>query len=271
MRTDLRAITVGIPESTLPLAEILMTRFPTRQALAAVPAFATLQARKSAWRHGMLLLAFALQGCGSLPPAKEVSAVQLCVQQQCADASGQSDGPRLLEGLHRLLQRNDGQALQLCEADPQTRECTGDDLGYFVLGGVLPGRGSSSTATLRQVRMDAAQQTLHYRTSMSMRFLGIGLRCDEHDATLRVASPGRISITDSDHACNWMVVGIMKASFGFEVDSIDLDRGRLGGWWRHRVVGTGNGRGEGYAVIRFPTPLPPDEAQSVLKAAVAGR
>jgi hypothetical protein len=189
----------------------------------------------------------------------DVPAARLCAQQQCTAPDNRTAAAPVLAGLHRLMQRNEGQPLQLCEADPQTRACIQDDLGYFVLGGLLPGRGSANSAFISQVRLDADGHKLHYRMSMPMRYLGIGLSCDTHDATLSVTPPLRLYITDSDHGCTWMVVGIMKASFGFEVDTVDLERGRISGWWRHRVVGTGNGRGQGYAAIQFPKALPPGD------------
>lgn len=212
----------------------------------------------------LALPGFALQGCGSLPPAPEIAAVRQCKAQACEDTSAQADAAQVLQGLYRLLQRNDGAPLQLCEADPKTGDCVQDDVGYFVLGGVLPGRGSASTATMSRVQLDEAQQRLQYRMAMSLRFLGGDVRCEEHDATLAVQSPSRIAIRVAEHGCNWMVVGIMKASFAFDVEAMDLERGRLSGWWRHGVTGTGNGQGQGYATIRFPNPLPPREARADL-------
>ena len=51
----------------------------------------------------------------------------------------------------------------------------------------------------------------------------------------------------------------MTTTFSFAVESVDLDRGRLGGYWAHAVAGTGNGKGSGYAVIQFPRTMPRGE------------
>lgn len=52
---------------------------------------------------------------------------------------------------------------------------------------------------------------------------------------------------------------MMSASFNFMIDSVDFDHGRLGGFWKHGVTGTGIGRGEGYTLIQFPRSMPSGE------------
>ena len=37
----------------------------------------------------------------------------------------------------------------------------------------------------------------------------------------------------------------MASTFVMAIDYIDLDKGRMGGYWAHAVVGTGGGRGTG--------------------------
>jgi hypothetical protein len=54
-------------------------------------------------------------------------------------------------------------------------------------------------------------------------------------------------------------VGTMSATFTMALDSLDLDRGQIGGYWSHAVKGTGNGRGSGYAVLKFPKAMPDGE------------
>jgi hypothetical protein len=56
-----------------------------------------------------------------------------------------------------------------------------------------------------------------------------------------------------------MVVGTMSATFNFAVDSLDFNRGEIGGYWSHAVSGTGNGRGSGYAILQFPKAMPHGE------------
>jgi len=208
------------------------------------------------------LLAAALAGCATNPPPAVPGPVEVCAAGQCGKAQERYSAEQLAQGLGQLLQMNDGAALKLCAADTKTRECIADDIGYFVLGGILPGRGSARSATMSQVQVDAQARAVRYVMAMTMRFLGIDLSCSAHDAVLTVHTPDSIQIVDSSYRCTWLVMGIMGASFSFAIDSIDFDRGRIGGRWKHSVAGTGNGRGQGYAVIEFPKALGRD-AQAV--------
>ena len=43
------------------------------------------------------------------------------------------------------------------------------------------------------------------------------------------------------------------------IDYIDLDKGRMGGYWAQERMGTGGGRGTGYAIMQFPAAMPKGE------------
>jgi hypothetical protein len=83
--------------------------------------------------------------------------------------------------------------------------------------------------------------------------------CKATAATLSVHSPDEISLEFEPRFCAWMVVGTMSATFNFAVDSLDFNRGQIGGYWSHAVSGTGNGRGSGYAILQFPKAMPRGE------------
>lgn len=207
----------------------------------------------------VVALAAGLCGCAGAPPMA-ATPIRICAAQQCTVAGQRYTDDQILYALNRLLQTNDGAGFRFCRSDPATRSCLDRNLGYFVLGGlVLPGRGSSSSGKLREVKLDATTKSIQYVMSMDLSFLGIPLVCAEHGAVLAVRAVDDIVITDNPYLCNWMVVGIMTASFSFVIDSIDLDQGRLGGYWRHAVTGTGMGRGHGYALIEFASPMLPGE------------
>jgi len=73
---------------------------------------------------------------------------------------------------------------------------------------------------------------------------------------LSIRSANEVAIEFQPHACSWMVVGIMSASFSFAVESLDFNRGEMGGYWQASVARTGNGSGSGYALLRFPRRVP---------------
>ncbi len=197
-----------------------------------------------------------IAGCATTPLPQATKPIRVCAAEECSQAGQRYSANQLLYALARLFQANDGAGMKFCSTDPETNVCTGDDVGYFVLGGIIPGRGSSSSGKVSQVKLDAENQSIRYVMAMDLRFLGTPLICKDHAAVLTVNSVYDVSITDNAYLCNWMVIGIMTASFSFVVDSIDFDKGHLGGYWKHGVTGTGNGRGQGYALIEFPNPMP---------------
>lgn len=207
----------------------------------------------------LLIMAAGLAGCATTPRSQEIKPVQVCAAGECSDAGQRYSATQMLHALDRLFQANDGAGMKFCSSDPATRVCTGDDVGYFILGGVIPGRGYSSAGKVSQVRLDAENQSIRYVMSMYLRFLGIPLVCADHNAVLAVNSVYDMTITDNTYLCNWMVMGVMTASFSFVIDSVDFDKGRLGGYWKHGVTGTGIGRGQGYALIEFPRSMPRGE------------
>lgn len=210
---------------------------------------------------GLLLIMAAAgsAGCATTALPHETKPVRVCAADECSEAGQRYSAIQLLHALEQLFQANDGAGMKFCNSDSTARVCTDPDVGYFILGGFIPGRGSSSSGKVSQVKLDALNQSIRYVMAMNLRFMGIPLICADHNAVLAVNSVYDMTITDNAYLCNWMVMGIMTASFSFVIDSVDFDKGQLGGYWKHGVTGTGNGRGQGYALIEFPKSMPRGE------------
>jgi len=205
----------------------------------------------------LIMLAAGLAGCATASRAVPMQSVRVCAAGECSEVGQRCSVEQILQALDQLFQANDGAEITLCSSDPETHVCTGDDIGYLVLGGfVIPGRGAAKSGKLSQFELDAETQSIRYVMSLDLRFLGIPLLCSDHNGRLTANSERGIAMTGESYLCNWMAVGIMTASFSFEIDLIDFDKGQLGGYWRHSVTGTGNGRGEGYALIELPKQMP---------------
>ncbi len=198
-------------------------------------------------------------GCAGAPQLYEVKSVYVCAAEECGQAGQRYSASQMLRALHRLIRANDGQEYRVCASDPKTRNCESEGVGYFVMGGPIPGRGAQASGRMSSPALDAATQSVGYTMNANLTFNGTPLACAEHDARVIVRSADEIAIEDTPYYCNWMAVGNMTTTFSFAVESVDLDRGRLGGYWSHAVAGTGNGRGSGYAVIQFPRMMPRGE------------
>ncbi len=181
--------------------------------------------------------------------AKEIS---LCANEKCDAAEQAYSAEQLLSGLQQLLIVNEYEKVLMCNADPKTRVCKSTKVCHFVLGGIIPGNGCSKSLTFSEVVKDEQHPQLNMKTKMPLTFIGTPLQCSIANSIISVGSVNDISLQLKPHFCSWMVVGAMTAELNFQVESINLDRGEIGGYWQHSVKGTGNGRGSGYLVLKFP-------------------
>ena len=211
------------------------------------------------WRHAVVFVAVVLAACAGTPQLAEVKEVTVCAAGECGPASQRYTATEMLAGLYQLLKRSEGREFTLCESDPAGRHCASEGVGYFVMGGPIPGRGSQRRGRYAQVQLDAASHAVTATASNQLLFIGTPLACADTRHTLTVRSADEIVGADENYYCNWAGVGNMTASFNYVVDYVDLDKGRLGGYWQHGVAGTGAGKGAGYAIMQFPATMPKGE------------
>lgn len=218
-------------------------------------------------RHIVVVSGLLLAACAGTPQLAEVKEVYVCAAGECGPASQRYTATEMLAGLYELHKRSEGRDYTICESDPAGRNCVSEGVGYFVMGGPIPGRGSQKQGRYANVQYDAANHAVIATASNQLLFIGTPLACADTKHILTVRSADEIVGADENYYCNWAGVGNMTASFNFVVDYVDLDKGRLGGYWQHGVAGTGAGKGAGYAILQFPMAMP--KGENWLKAGAA--
>lgn len=200
-------------------------------------------------------VALILSGCSAIPQHDAVHAVRMCGAEGC-DLSGQKySAAQVLAGVQELLKANEGERITICKSDPSKRTCESVGICQFVLGGFLPGNGCASSIVFSDIeRIEPTE--LRMKADMPLSFIGTPVYCATATSSLSVRSPSEIALVFQPRFCSWMVVGTMSATFNIAMDSVDPERGEVGGYWSHAVSGTGNGRGSGYALLQFPKPIP---------------
>ena len=210
-------------------------------------------------RWSLLVAAVAallLSGCAAIPQQSNVKEVRVCGAEDCDTSGRKYSAGQLVAGFQQLLKANEGEKVTICSSDPKTRTCESVGICQFVLGGILPGNGCSQSMVFSEIAKDKQKDHINLKADMPLTFIWTPVACKATAATLSVHSPDEISLEFEPRFCAWMVVGTMSATFNFAVDSIDLNRGQVGGYWSHAVSGTGNGRGSGYAILQFPKAMP---------------
>ncbi|MEW6165972.1 MAG: hypothetical protein AB1642_13000 [Pseudomonadota bacterium] len=200
-----------------------------------------------------------LAGCAGTPQQYSVKEVYVCTAEDCGIASQKYSSSQMAGAIERLLRENLGQEVTICDSDPTQRNCASVGVCHFVQGGPLPGSGCSKTMFFRAVEAGTQAGSLNIKVDMQRTFWGTPLACATMEGRIVVRSVDEITLVVEPHYCNWAGVGNMSATFNIAVESIDLDRGQIGGYWQHAVVGTGNGAGSGYAILKFPRSMKPGD------------
>lgn len=198
-------------------------------------------------------------GCAAIPQQHNVKQVHICNAKDCDTAGRKYSAGQLLTGFQQLLKANEGEKVTICSSNPKTRNCESVGVCQFVLGGIIPGNGCSQNMVFSEIAMGKQAGQIDLKANMPLTFIWTPMNCATTDATLSVRSPDEISLDFQPRFCSWMVVGTMSATFNLAVESIDLNHGQISGYWSHAVKGTGNGRGSGYLVLKFPKAMPSGE------------
>ncbi len=214
---------------------------------------------KHRWSLLVAAVALFVSGCTAIPQKNAAKEVHICGAEDCATAVQKYSAGQLLTGFQQLLKANEGEKVTICSSNPKTRACESVGACQFVLGGIIPGNGCSQNMVFSEIATGKQPGQIDLKADMPLTFIWTPVYCETTAATLSVRSPDDIFLEFQPRFCSWMAVGPMTATFNFAVESIDLNRGQIGGYWSHAVKGGGNGRGSGYLILKFPKSMPSGE------------
>ena len=205
----------------------------------------------------MVLLVFS--GCANEPQLYEVKGVYICAAEECSTAGQKVSSAQLLNGLQKLLQANEGVNYRYCDSNNKTRSCKDIGLGYMVLEGALPGKAFFVNGRFSQVNLNKLGQFIEYGQNSELFINATHLTCSAHKGKINIRSVDEITLIDDEYACKTKEGGTFNVTYNFAVESIDFDRGRIGGYWAHSIKGVGVGGGKGYGIIELRKPMPKGE------------
>ncbi len=221
--------------------------------------------RSRAFLASLLLLA----GCSTKLVRPE--SVSLCGRGGCAAVADEESRARLLTGLHELFRGMKGRDLPLYSADPKTRAEKKRGISFFVQGGPIPGRSTLSRLEVVDVRyIDRARSEVKLELKFHPTYVGIPVFCTESAAVV-VATPDETVLTAAPF-CSWMAIGNGVFKLQWSIDSVDVEKGVVGGYWSMKGAGVPLvGGGSGYMIARFKEapPSPPAPAPVVASLPVA--
>lgn len=206
----------------------------------------------------MVALAIMLSACSTAPKLFEVDDIYVCAAEECGSAGQVASTSKLLSAMFNLMKHNEGRDFKMCTSDPKARNCQSESLSMMHIAmPMIPGRNSYHGGSVSKVRIEPGSQSVHWLNKFSASgTFGVPLTCSEHAATVTVRSATQITMTDEVSHCNWLGIGNVGVDFTFAVESVDFDRGQIGGYWSMGFAGTAVGRGDGYGIMQFSEPMP---------------
>lgn len=208
------------------------------------------------------LAAVLLAGCSTKLIRPE--SVSLCGSSGCAPVADEAARARTLNALHELLRGAKGRALPLYSADPRTRAEKKRGISFFIQGGPIPGRSTMSSLEIADVRyIDREKSEIKLETSHRATYVGVPVLCTSRPAVLRVG-PDETRLSASSF-CSWIAIGNGVFNFEWSIDSVDAEKGVVGGYWSMKGAGLPLvGGGSGYMIAKFKetvAPPPPPEPE----------
>ena len=202
----------------------------------------------------LLLLATLISSCATPPKLYKVESVYVCAAEECGLAAQHYGSEQMLAGLQRLLAANDGQEFKACDSDPKNRVCLSENICHYAQSGFIPAVMCMKKGTLSAPSFNNTDKRLTFQFKQLRSINGIPVPCGSHKVTVTAHSIDEIAWEDEPFTC----IGLAKNSFSFAIESVDFDRGIIGGYWTHGIVSTGGGLGTGYGVFVLPKAMPRD-------------
>lgn len=210
-------------------------------------------------RPRLLLASFLLVG-GCSTKLVRPERVTLCGRDGCGPVSDAQARGRLLGSLHELFRSVKGRDVPLFSADPKTRTERKRGVSFFIQGGPIPGRSTLSALAVADVRyIDREKSEIKLEIKNRSTYVGIPVFCSERPAVITVtAEEARLS---GSTFCSWLGIGNGVFTLEWSIDSVDVEKGVVGGYWSMRGAGVPLvGGGSGYMIARFKDAPPPPPA-----------
>ncbi|MBF0358290.1 MAG: caspase family protein [Magnetococcales bacterium] len=193
------------------------------------------------------------------PPVPQMSAylpseaVEICAGGVCGKAGEKFALNDIAKATAAMVKANGPGIMDICPADRDSKQCTGDRLSYTVHG-VISATGTVPQGELRAGATYDGERKVRLRLNIPTIIFGEASICDDARSHFTVRSAQKIVWLSTPYKCSWGGgPKNINAEGRLGIDFIDFDRGVWGGDYTIRVTEGGNGYGTGYALARFST------------------
>ncbi len=189
------------------------------------------------------------------------ASVVVCREKQCAPAKLSMSKEYIYNSLTHLLENNNGEKAQICQADPMTHVCTEDYLTLPITVGVTPAHMYIQDVEISDVSLALNRKSLDLLLNYGVSYNAQVPTCKPSKSLIYVKNTQNIILEDSGYTCKMTTIGNTTIKTLFAIDYIDLDYGFIGGYYSIGLSGPAYGGRSGYMLFKLPNdayPLSPD-------------
>ncbi len=192
---------------------------------------------------------------GSSVWAMDTSAVQLCTESGCKEATQVATPVALYERLGELFTKNTGRKITFCDADPAIRLCFQQKLMVSASSPFMTANVSVDSADMTDVKISGEETSLTALLDMSVEANGTYPTCGTAQAKVIVGDSDKVSMVIDNFGCAFTSTLVSDLNMGFAVDYIDFEKAVLGGYYTFSASQAMHGMRSGYALLRFAEPV----------------
>jgi len=138
-----------------------------------------------------------------------------------------------------------GAKINLCDADVNTLQCKGDDIGLpniWTLPPFLPGR-----ASVKSINFDLKKEKRY--ASIDMTYMKGGNSCSSSEFEIKLDSK-KLNFSGSSY-CNWLIIGNNVLSYSFDIIGFSQERKSFYANYKLTIAGTAVGSSSGFAILKL--------------------
>ncbi|MDR0803637.1 MAG: hypothetical protein LBO08_00915 [Rickettsiales bacterium] len=175
----------------------------------------------------------------------------VCRSGGCTKLNEKMTRTFLFNSLANIFMINSHSSVQICEADPFSRNCLQSGISFPTRIGVANAMLKISKASVSSVNISTGLSKATIGTTFEILVNGISSRCEPTALDIIVPINSQATLTAREFACKMTADGLTNVSMMLNLDYIDLDYGILGGYYSFGLQGTSAGGGTGYALFRL--------------------
>jgi len=156
----------------------------------------------------------------------------------------------LFNSLANIFMINSHSAVNICEADPFTRNCLQSGISFPARVGLANAMLKINKATVSQVNISTGLSKGTIGMTFDILVNGISARCEPTALDIVVPINSQATLASREFSCNFTKDGYTNVSLLMNIDYIDLDYGILGGYYSFGLQGPTSGGGTGYALFK---------------------